>query len=200
MLERVPAPASPAAEPPARPPAATGPVAFRPVSVQRIAAELAHRHAGADERVRTGAAALQRAVATRRMIAREDEPPGPPDMPDVYGLVCGRKDGKWSCTLQTPKGEVEVDPDTFSPQDRQAAIDPKRPKNCPPERWNWFWANCCAPGKHFNLDKRACVPNAQEQPMGPPAPPPEPPMERPPPAPPPEKGDFPLPAGDPVYA
>jgi hypothetical protein len=194
MLERVPVADSPATDTPARQPAATGPVAFRPVAIQRIAAELAQRHAGVDERVRSGTAALQRAVATRRMVAREGDPPGPPDMPDVYGLVCGRKEGKWSCTLQTPKGEVELDPDTFSAQDRQAALDPKRPKNCPPERWNWFWATCCQPGKHFSLDKRACVFNAQEQPMGPPAPPPpEPPA-------PPEKGDYPLPADDPVYA
>jgi hypothetical protein len=137
----------------------------------------------ADPALRSGLAALQRAVS-ERMVAR-DQDPGPPDMPDVWGLQCGVKDGKPTCTMNTPKGDVDVDPDTFSPDDKKAAFDPRRPKDCKPERWNWYWQLCCPPGKRFNAQKKQCVvvPKEKEFDIGPL-------LEDLP------KGDFNVPAGD----
>jgi hypothetical protein len=135
----------------------------------------------ADPALRTGFAAVQRAVTARRMVSR-DQDPGPPDMPDVWGLQCGIKDGKPTCTMNTPKGDVDVDPDTLSPDDKKAAFDPRRPKDCQPERWNWFWQSCCATGKRFDAKKKSCVPVPREKEFD---------FGPPPPAP--EKGDFPLP-------
>jgi hypothetical protein len=137
----------------------------------------------ADPALRSGFAALQRAVS-ERMIAR-DQDPGPPDPPDVWGLQCGIKDGKFTCTANTPKGDVDVDRDTFSPDDKKSAADPDRPKNCEPERWNWVWKTCCAPGKQFDARQRSCVAVAKpkEIDFGPL------PDDLP-------KGDFNVPAGD----
>jgi hypothetical protein len=145
-----------------------------------------------DETLRAGVAVLQRAVAARRTIARDaDQDPGPPELPDVKGFTCGIKDGKPFCTVSVGKGDaLEIDPDSLSPDDRKAAFDPKRPKNCPPERWNWFWQSCCASGKHFDPAGKVCRPDATKK---------EQPFDIPP-APPVEKGDFPLPSDGQVYA
>lgn len=150
--------------------------------------------------LQAGLVALQRAVATRRTLAR-DQDPGPPQLPDMMGLSCGFKGGKPTCSVDLGKGDtLDVDPSSFSPEERHAAFDAKRPKSCPPARWNWIWESCCAPGKRFDFGRKGCVaePPKQEQPPAPPQPPLLP-LELPP-APPEEKGDFPLPAPDPAYA
>ena len=143
------------------------------------------------DETRAGFTALRRAVVARRTLAREGAPdPGPPQTPDVTGLSCGIKDGKLTCTVSTPKGDVDVDTSTFTPSERKAAVDPRRPKNCSLTRWNWYWQSCCAPGTHFDDGSNSCRPDAR-------------PKEEPfviPPAPPEEKGDFPLPDESQAYA
>lgn len=126
-------------------------------------------------------------LATRRVLARQDQDPGPPEMPDMTGLTCGFKEGKPFCQIYAKGETLDVDPGSLSPDVRKAAFDPKRPNNCPPERWNWFWQSCCAPGKHFRADQRQCV-GINEAPSELPPPPPA------------EKGDFPLPQDDQFYA
>lgn len=146
-----------------------------------------------EEELRVGCAALQRAVADRRMIAR-DQDPGPPEAPDWWGIVCGTKDGKPYCTFRTPKGEVEVDLATLTPEQRAVVMDPER-KNCPPQRWNWFWKNCCKPDEYFDLSQRHCAPVKREKPA--------PVQEEPwviPPAPEKHPGDYPLPDEGQAYA
>jgi hypothetical protein len=147
--------------------------------------------------LRMGAVALQRAVAERRMIARDQEP-GAPGAPDWWGLVCGLKDGKWSCTGKTPKGDVDVDLDTLTPEQRRVVTDPDR-KNCPPQRWNWFWKNCCKPDEVFDLSQRHCVPVKKERPAPTPPPVPDEPWDIPA-APPKQPGDYPLPDEGQAYA
>jgi hypothetical protein len=95
----------------------------------------------------------------------------------MQGVSCGIKDGKPFCSVHTGKGEpLEVDPSALSPEDRKSALDPKRPKSCPPERWNSFWEFCRPPA------------TTKEHPFVLPPAPAE------------EKGDFPLPDADQAYA
>jgi hypothetical protein len=202
MTERVPlAGPSQSAAPAPRQPAAQAVAtpllslqwAGRNAGTSRVAPAIARRLSPAeDETLRTGVAVLQRAVAARRTLARDaDQDPGPPELPDVKGFTCGIKDGKPFCTVSVGKGDaLELDPDSLSPDDRKAAFDPKRPKNCPPERWNSFWQTCCAPGKHFEPAGRACRPDATKK---------EQPFDLPP-ASTLEKGDFELPRDGQVYA
>jgi hypothetical protein len=158
---------------------------------------LQRRPAGHEAELRMGAVALQRAVAERRMIAR-DQDPGPPSAPDWWGLVCGRKEGKWYCTVNTPSGEAEVDLSSLTPEQRAVVTDPDR-KNCPPQRWNWFWKNCCKPDEVFDLSQRHCTPVKKEKPVPAPPPVPDEPWDIPP-APPKQPGDYPLPDEGQAYA
>jgi hypothetical protein len=188
MIERVAVASSPAPDTPALRRSAATPHLSN-AGLQRLARGTPparpRRVPGVDADTAPAAAALQRAVAARRVLARDpDQDPGPPELPDPKGLTCGIKDGKPFCTVATGKGDpLELDPSALSPD----APDPKRPKNCPPERWNWFWESCCAPGKHFDPATKSCRENAKEQPFDIP------------PAPPQDWGDFPLPDDGQAY-
>jgi hypothetical protein len=177
-------------------------------AVQRVATALGERlpsgppvlqptGARHEHELRTGSLALQRAVAERRMIAR-DQNPGAPEAPEWWGLVCGKKDGKWSCTGKTPNGDVEIDASTLPEDQRRVVMDPDR-KNCPPQRWNWFWKNCCKPDEVFDLSQRHCRPVKKEKPAPPPPPVPDEPWDIPP-APERHPGDYPLPDEGQAYA
>jgi hypothetical protein len=143
------------------------------------------RTPGVDARPGPAVAALQRAVAARRALARDpDQDPGPPELPDPQGFTCGIKDGKPYCTVSTGKGDaLELDSSALTPD----APDPKRPKSCPPERWNWMWETCCPPGKHFDASTKSCREDLKEQPFDIP------------PAPAQDWGDFPLPDDGQAY-
>jgi hypothetical protein len=199
MFERVPVAGSPISATPAERQSAGN------AAVQRMAPTLRHLVSptpralhrrpvrNEDDRLRAGSAALQRAVADRRMIAR-DQDPGPPQSPDWWGIVCGVKEGKPYCTVNTPKGELEVELEKLTPEQRAIVKDPAR-GNCPPQRWNWFWKTCCKPGEHFEIAQRHCAPDKKERP----APVQEEPWDIPP-APEQHPGDYPLPDEGQAYA
>lgn len=173
--------------------AATGTLHRACCSACAAGAPCASAHHEAEEETDPLARHLRRAVLARTPLARailaRDQDPGPPQMPDFKGLTCGIKDGKPSCSIYTGAGDsLDVDPDSLTPQQRQAAFDPKRPKSCPPDRWNWFWQSCCADGKRFDPGTHNCVP----------VPVVEDPIYQLPPPDPEEMGDFPMP--DEVYA
>ena len=140
---------------------------------------------------RLAAAALQRAVADRRMIAR-DQDPGPPEAPEMKGGSCGFKsDGTWSCTGETGKGPLELDPESL-PSTAPPTLPGRPPMSCPTERWNWFSNKCCPEGQFFDQAQRSCASPSKEQPIKP--------FELPPAPKPPQKGDFPLPDESQAYA
>ena len=156
-----------------------------------------------------GAQALQRAVADRRMIARDGQDPGPPQAPDMQGLGCGfNSKGEWTCTGETGKGPLEFDPKSL-PSTAPPTLPGRPPASCPTDRWNWFSNKCCPEGQFFDQSKRSCATPGKETPVPimpslPPSAPLPPSSPAPfvvPPAPePPPKGDFPLPSGDEMYA
>lgn len=213
MFERVPVEGSPISATPAEPQSAGT------AAVQRMAPTLQHllsptpralHHRPArdeDDRLRAGSAALQRAVADRRMIAR-DQDPGPPEASEMKGVTCGTKsDGTPYCTVETGKGPLEVDPKSV-PSPTSSPPKGRPPASCPTERWNWFSNKCCPEGQFFDQAKRSCASPSKEQPIKPfelPSSPPLPPSSPEPfvvpPAPdPPQKGDFPLPDESRAYA
>jgi hypothetical protein len=182
-------------------------------SAPRLTAlQLARRLAPArPDELRMGEAALQRAVATRRMVAREDQAPGPPEASEMKGMSCGfNEKGEWKCTAETGKGGLEVDPKSV-PSTKPPTLPNRPPASCPTDRWDWFNTKCCPEGHHFDQSQRKCASNNKEAPMpikpfelpspSIPLPPSSPAPFTVPPAPePPPKGDFPLPSGDQMYA
>ena len=163
-----------------------------------------------EDELRMGAQALQRAVAERRMVARDGQDPGPPQAPDMQGLGCGfNSKGEWTCTGETGKGPLEFDPKTL-PSTKPPTLPGRVPASCPTERWNWATSTCCPEGQFFNETARKCATPGKEQPVpikpfdvtpSGPLPPSSPAPFVVPPAPePPPKGDFPLPSGAEMYA
>jgi uncharacterized protein DUF4157 len=65
---------------------------------------------------------------------------------------------------------------------------PRRPADCPEERWNPFWSTCCAAGTRKDPTSSNCISSDSVRPV------------RLPPLPPSEKGDFPPPNPDGRYA
>ncbi len=204
-----------ATQPPAaRQPAATErllalQLAQRPATARALQRCGGHDEALEDE-LRMGAQALQRAVADRRMVARDGQDPGPPQAPDMQGLGCGfNSKGEWTCSAETGKGALELDPKSI-PSTAPPTLPNRPPASCPTDRWNWFSSKCCPEGQYFDQSQRKCASTNKEAPvpirpfdLGPtlPLPPSSPAPFVVPPAPePPPKGDFPLPGGDQMYA
>ena len=125
------------------------------------------------------------------------QPGGPLDMNDQIFTLKRKSNGQWEGCAPIPGTAAGGDNACFSADSidqiknyfkkkQQSTTNVDRPKNCPPNRWNFMFNYCCPEGKHIDPDnKQNCVADVK----------PKEAMPLPPPVPE-EKGDFEIPDTD----
>jgi hypothetical protein len=119
-------------------------------------------------------------------------PARPPEAPEMKGGSCGFKsDGTWSCTGETGKGPLELDPES---------LPSMAPRHCRGDRRRRVRSSAGTGSRtsaarrasSFDQAQRSCASPSKEQPIKPFELPSSPPL--------PQKGDFPLPDESQAYA
>ena len=118
-----------------------------------------------EDELRMGAQALQRAVADRRMIAREQDP-GPPQAPDMQGLGCGFNSKASLLHRRTPaRARSRSTPRRCRRRSRPRVAKDPAPGTARPSAGTGFAKNCCRRGEFFNESARKCATSGKEQPV-----------------------------------